>query len=61
LEGGVWNIAGGGDRAVGSEERKRKERRKGREKKRTEAKNVENFPNLKIFGGENKRQFMRLV
>jgi hypothetical protein len=32
-----------------------------KEKKRKKGKNMENFPNLKIFGAKNKRQFMKLV
>jgi hypothetical protein len=39
-------------------EKKKKRRKKNREKKE---KNMEIFPNLKIFGDKNKRQFMKLV
>jgi hypothetical protein len=40
--------------------RRRKERRKRKGRKRKE-KNMKNYPNLKIFGEKNKRQFMKLV
>jgi hypothetical protein len=42
--------------------RRRKERskRKGRKRKVEKRKNMENFPNMKIFGENNKRQFMKL-
>jgi hypothetical protein len=46
------------------EEGRRKEKekkRKGRKRKEKIEKNTENFPNLKIFGEKNKRQFMKLV
>jgi hypothetical protein len=36
----------------------RSRKRKGR---KTKEKNMENFPNLKIFGEKNKRKFMKLV
>jgi hypothetical protein len=40
------------------------EEERGKKKKRKEKKtkkDMENFPNLKIFGEKNKRQFMKLV
>jgi hypothetical protein len=40
------------------EEGEREKKRKGRKRKE---KNMENFPNLKIFWEKNKRQFMKLV
>jgi hypothetical protein len=42
--------------------RRKREEKKRKEKKRDKKeKNMENFPNLKIFGEKNKRQFMKLV
>jgi hypothetical protein len=44
------------------EEGRKREEKKRREKKRgNKEKNMENFPNLKIFREKNKRQFMKLV
>jgi hypothetical protein len=42
-------------------EQERKEKREKRNEEREGEKNVENFPNLKIFREKNKRQFMKLV
>jgi hypothetical protein len=47
--------------AFREEEEKEEREKKTKGRKREAKKNMENFPNLKIFLGKNKRQFMMLV
>jgi hypothetical protein len=46
---------------AGREEGEKEEREKKKERKEKKRKNMKKFPNLKIFGEKNKRQFMKLV